>query len=280
MATPIGRRPFGLSLGWTIGACLGLILVGLLITFLSGESRTASGVGGAIFSLGVVTLISEFYLKSSYTHDLIELVNLSNHAREVGFLGARLDRQTAWGQAFAGARQIHIYLPQPMSWADREWPDVLQQASAREVSVRIYVPDPDGVDISGQASVLGMDHQRLAENVRDVIARLGAEWAAARDGGRIRTTSSLIIYRVTDVMPYGLVAIDGQHYLLAYDASTAGVTAGPLAIHFALQDSPYPLDWFKRQWGNIVARPYDTGYASVPTAPSLTEGRRSLGGTP
>lgn len=277
MTSPIGRRPFDLSLAWTLTACGLLILTGLLIVALSGDSQTVAGVGGAVFSLGVVTLISEFYLKSSYTRDLIDLVDLSNHVREVGFLAARPERQTRWDDVFSGARSIRIYLPQPTSWADREWPDVLQQARARDVSVEIYVPDPEGPNVAGHASMLGHDSGRLAENLRDVTSRLGTEWRAALDAGSLKASSSLTVYAVTDVMPYGLVAVDGEHFLLAYDASTRSFTAGPLAVCFSRQDLDYPFDWFKRQWDNIVARQYDKVFESQPSAPSLSESRRPLG---
>lgn len=278
MASPIGRRPFGLSLAWTITACGILILVGLAIVALSGENQTAAGLGGAVFSLGVVSLISEFYLKSSYTRDLIELVDLSNHVREVGFLGARPDRQTAWDRVLSGARDIRIYLPQPTSWADREWPDVLHQAQVRDVAVRVYVPDAEGPNLAGQASMLGHDGSRLAANLLDVVTRLSSEWRSSRNAGSLRPSSSLTIHAVTDVMPYGLVAVDGEHFLLAYDASTTSFTAGPLAVHFARQDTAYPLEWFKRQWENIDARMYDKTFESLPGAPSLADSRKPLGG--
>ena len=255
-----------------------LIFIGLLVVALSGESQTAAGVGGAIFSLGVVSLISEFYLKSSYTRDLIDLVDLSNHTREVGFLGARLDRQTAWGQTFSGARRVRIYIPQATSWADREWPEVLQQAKARDVSVEIYVPDTYGANVPGQASVLGQDAQRLCENVRDVITRLSSEWRSAEDASSLKESSRLTISAVSDVMPYGLVAVDSDHYLLAYDASTRGPTAGPLAVNFARQDVDYPIEWFKRQWDNIEARQYDKAFESIRSAPRLSDSRSPLEG--
>ncbi|WP_166503351.1 hypothetical protein [Modestobacter italicus] len=267
MAKPTGavNDPFNLSLAWTAIAALGLIALGLVFNWVGDDGTLLDSTGGALFSLGLVTFISDFYLRRAYTYDLIRLVELSGHVKDVGFRRAETDRHIGWAQIFAGGTAYRFYLPVPTAWLSREWPSVLDAAQKRDVAVSVYLPDPAGPLLASQAGLVGQDAERFAASLEGVAETIEADWKNAAAANLLRPGSHVTIYLVTDLMPCGLVSVDAKHALLAHEVAVR-TTQGPIVFQFEKEDESVPLPWFSRQWENISKKTYDKKYeSSTPT---------------
>lgn len=268
-------RAFRVSRPVTITLALAIAILGVFLFYLGSPEKEDNhlliSIGSALFTLGLVSLISDLFLRSVYTYDLLELVQLQEHVHQVGFLETALESRVTWDEIYADRRRFRFLLANPQGWAVREWQSVLEVARSTAIVVDVYLPNVELQPALDVGASMGFDQKDYHQLITQTARSLEASWKLGKARREISDDAHLSIYRVDDPVLFTLIQLDDNFALILHQSGLPTQPADGLAMRYAIGDNALPGWWFKQQWRNLDERRYELYYSDRSVAPLRAE---------
>jgi len=266
------RNPrFRLSRGQALTTSLALTLIGALLQWASIDwsMPLLGGFASVLIPLGVVSFITEYFLKAAYQEDLLDLVGLSHRLEEVGIENVSSDERVDWASLYSTSSVIRVLLIRPGTWQERDWNAVMTAAQDHTTEVSVYLPDPD-TSARQVAEALSLDPDAYVASVRQNATLIEERWKNCRDESKtLHAGSTLTVEFVTHPPAYTLIQVDSIGMLLLQSPMSPVVGSPVLSVSFDLRRGRYIQQWFTDRWREITA--------STSGAPAFTD-RRTVRG--
>lgn len=240
----------------TVAVSLALILLSVVLQWLASREKNAllESLAATTLSLGAVSLIAEFFLRSAYTHDLLSLVGLRESLHTVGVEEIVPSEARDWVRLYQGSSEITTLILRTQPWLERDWSLVLNAARARSVQVTVFMPDPTGGVADSVAQQLGIDSTNYAASVREVAGQIESSWKAARESGSLNKDSTILVEYLSLPPAYGLIQSDGLGVISLSPPVAGAAGTAPLTIGFDLKRGRMAKDWFEARWRDTRSR--------------------------
>jgi len=229
---------------------------GLIVVSTKTGSGVAAAFGSAFLSLGMVTLFSEFFLRTQYLEDVLELVGLEREIHQSGFIGISTEGRQDWANLYASASSVRILSINPQAWIDREWGEVLEAARRREVTVDVYLPSPHELTVyEAAAERVSVAPDVYRSNILEGCKVLEARWKSAKRAAKpLHPKSSLRIDFVNVSPAYSLVQVDETGIILLQPTVPGSTTDDGFVMRFDLGRTQSVTTWFANRWLATDAR--------------------------
>lgn len=263
-----GRRQgsFQLSRSQILVASLLVILVSVALFAWANRGEEPNSIlsafASALLAIGVVSLISEFILKVTFTNELLDLVGLEKHLHEVGSRFVREGSSIDWPAFLARGSEITAILLEPAPWTGREWSHVVSAAKDRATRVKIYLPDPQADPSRTVAEHLQRDVAEYRQELSQAADTMERTWKGARKAtAPLHPASSLTIEYLAAAPAYSMVTSDDDAVLLLQSIVAGDAPPDNLALGFRARRG------FMAQWVTERLREID----ETATAPKWTD---------
>lgn len=190
---------------------LGCLVVGIVAIWISTAIAGSGGVvlatfGTIVITIGVVNMISDFFLQKSVSDDLISLIQSDRRLIEAGLDGISRVDDTDWAGIATSDYSLAATVLEPSQFRNIIWPRILDAAKNHLSGIEIVVVDPDTSDLAHLAKRAGLDSQHYADALRALVRDIEVEWKAMKSQSLSKCT--IEIRQTVEPPRYGFVRTD------------------------------------------------------------------------
>jgi hypothetical protein len=208
----VGDKYWLLAIG-ILAAGIGLF-VGAAVTE-GVPSALLSGLASTFVALGLVTVVSDRFLRNAYTVDLLELVDLSHELYNSGVLIVEEESRFDWGRFLGDSKSVDAIVLDPEHWKTAVWPHVLRLARRGQRDVRVSFPAVgESIPIEHLARLVDQSSSAYVERTDEVAKSLERDWKSRSMGPRLADVSTLTLGAIPAAPPYSVIRVDSQVCLL------------------------------------------------------------------
>lgn len=254
------RRNFQLTnaRAWIVGlltAAIGVLGLVAISSWTTGTVRTVGqNVGATILSIGLITVAYDIFIRRTYTNELLELVQLSEHLASAGIL--RLDQEPGidWAELLRPGQDFTLLLIDAAVFAEREFQHVLAASRARKTIVRIFLPHPESAAAKLLANHLSHNEDEFLQSLRRTQSTLENGWLNARSAEPpLHPESRLQIFHYDGLTTYSLICVDQRAAAVLSPACGRQPGDGSMAFLFNLDSSGAIASWLSNQRSQLTA---------------------------
>lgn len=203
------KRVLDFYVAHSISIGLGVAVVGVLLLVWAGfEEGTASvilaTVGGAVLTIGMLSVINDAFLKDIFVRDIFAALELQTSVRDAGLRWIKRSSTVTPADWLDEATSVRVLPLNAVDFRRTDLRPIAEAAAGRPVSLAVFVPDPQPPHLEALAFSLGEDSVRLATDLKAVDGDLVRAWATVPPSAG----SSLHVYRYEGQPSCGLTATD------------------------------------------------------------------------
>jgi hypothetical protein len=253
-----GKSAFQLSRTKAVVTALVAVGLGLLLVWVgegqSAESRRTvlTELGAVVISVGVVTVAYEWYLRRTFTEELLEVVGLQQALARVGIEKVCPLGDVDWAEVILDSREIAVLLIDPLPWMDENWPRLLERAHSEGSKIEIFVPHPsENHNLSSIASALGISESSLQNRLNDVVSLVRGGWSRAIESGRLHPRAELTLYGYPGLVGSTAILTE-KAMILGISVNGAGSDTQRWSFRFRKAADTKFRDWLRSQLDSLT----------------------------
>lgn len=168
----------------TAGYALVGVVVGVFLLFVSNLASfdthpalkaTVNQLGGLLITAGGLGILWDLRGKRDIMDEVLEKTKTAADVSAAGLDRVTMDwLDVPWGDLFADARQITVFISYGSSWRKVHWSKLQEFAKDEKHSLRLYLPDPDD---EATMRVLGQRYDYTLEKIRANVEETAVEMA-------------------------------------------------------------------------------------------------------
>lgn len=220
--------------------------------------------GAVILSIGLITVIYEARMRSSFTSELLEIVDLRQSLLDAGVKQVCHESDIAWKEVLEPASSFSLILIDAGAWVERDWNHVLSAGRKRPIKVEAFLPDPEGPALQSLSEHLGLDPNDLKSSIERLRQLMEDGWKNAKSSENpLQPNCSIEITYHSQFPSYSLVMANEETIAILHGA--LGRTAGDesVALRFGQGSADFPAKWFRDQVGRLRNRKLVPVYSDV-----------------
>lgn len=141
-----------------------------------------TNVSAVFFSLGIVSIVYEIYLRQSVLQETLAIAGLKQSVIAAGLIDIGGTSIVRYEEMCEDASRVDILLINPIGWVEREWVHLVKAANLRPLSITVYLPDPQSSALPEVACRQGYPPDEFASQCRHAKEALESSWKGEKLG--------------------------------------------------------------------------------------------------
>lgn len=202
-------------------------------------------VFGTLFSIGVVGILYEWYLRRSYADDLSTYLSLKTAIVTSGLQELAEDRFVDWREFTGRASTIQGQFREPQRWLLRNFEHILDSAKSRPVTATLGVPDPQSSVFAEMARSVGLETTIFEQRIQTTISELESMFDAASP--ELQSGTSISVVQYAEPIAFEIVLTEDSVAVMLTRSVKATSSDQRLAMVFRQEPNIYPSAWIRPQ---------------------------------